>query len=242
MKKLLIKTFSVTLLKTRIDIHWSFFLSLLYIALDGHPVHQLVNSKGFLYGLVFALLIHASVLVHEFGHLYTAKAFKIKTHNILMTFLGGAANIEVTRRTKNKTELIIAAAGPMVSVGLGIFFWGLVQLIYTLCGFESNSCTIHKLQTYGVEFLKDLCVINFALAVFNMIPAFPFDGGRILRALLGMKYGRTKATDICIMFSIGFGSLFVIAGLFITAPGMFIIGVVLIGIGWAHKKNLLGEM
>jgi Zn-dependent protease len=133
--------------------------------------------------LVFS--VFGCVLLHELGHAIMARRFGIKTHDITLYPIGGVARLERMPRAPG-AELLIALAGPAVNFVLAA---ALLPLVF-LAGGEFASMSIS-----GV-FLEMLLSINLMLGLFNLIPAFPMDGGRVLRALLSGWLGRLKATVI----------------------------------------------
>jgi Zn-dependent protease len=133
---------------------------------------------GGVIGVFLVLLAFASVLLHELGHALVARRLGVRVSGIELSFFGGAAKMVELPRTASH-EIAIAAAGPAVSVGLAVL------------GFALGKVT-------GVHLITLLGWINVVIAVFNLIPALPMDGGRILRALLTRKYDYVRATDIAV--------------------------------------------
>ena len=134
-----------------------------------------VLSRGnILSGLSFAALLSASIVLHELGHSKTAEAFGYGTRDITLSVLGGCASLDAIPE-KPSEELTVAAAGPAVS-----FMLSLVGAVIW--------------QTTGNSTAADLLVMNLMLGCFNLLPGFPMDGGRVLRAALSSFMPRTKAT------------------------------------------------
>ncbi len=133
-----------------------------------------------LLGLAFLVAVFASVVAHEFGHALTARAYGHPTRQILLLPIGGVAQIDGSYMT-NRQELLVALAGPLVSFLLaGAFFtFGAVT------GDVSPS-----------SFLGAVAWANLGIAAFNLVPAFPMDGGRVFRALLADRLGNLRATEI----------------------------------------------
>jgi len=157
-------------------VHASFVLVLLWAVLssyDGGPA-------AIAYGLAFLLAVFASVVAHEFGHALTARSFGIATRQILLLPIGGVAQIEGAHMPPRE-ELLVAVAGPVVSLLLSGAFFGLAAL--------TGDLTPH-------HFLGALAWANLGLGVFNLLPAFPMDGGRVFRALLSTRMGPLRATEI----------------------------------------------
>ena len=149
--------------------------------------HQLeIGALPFLLGLVAASGLFVCVVLHELGHSITARAFGVKVRSITLWFLGGVAQLEEIPR-KAGAEAIVGIAGPIVSILLAAICWGL--LVTVPAG-------------PGVTFiLAYLAIMNVTLAVFNLIPALPLDGGRILRSLLALFLSYAAATRVASIVS-----------------------------------------
>jgi Zn-dependent protease len=173
-----------TIRGTEVRIHVTF---LLLLALYGAGSPSLVAALwivGFICSLFFC------VLLHEFGHVTAARAFGIRTPNITLYPIGGAAYME--RLPKNPWhEVVIALAGPLVNVVIAGVLWGLIGL---------GVLPVVPMEEFGApsvgSYVLMLALGNSVLAVFNMIPAFPMDGGRVLRALLAIRFSYERATQI----------------------------------------------
>jgi Zn-dependent protease len=150
---------------------------------------------------VFAVLIaFTSVLLHELGHALTARRLGVPVAGIELHFFGGAAKMVGQPKTAND-EVLIAAAGPAVSFGLGIA--GLVV-----------SAIARSLGVYlAADLLALIGWINLIIGLFNLVPALPMDGGRILRALLTRKYPFERATEISVRLARGFALALGVTGL-----------------------------
>jgi Zn-dependent protease len=149
---------------------------------------------GGAFGLVVTLIAFASIVLHELGHAVVARELGVRVATIELGFFGGAAQMEAMPR-QPRHELAIAAAGPAVSLILGGIGVGLGALT-------------------GLGALALVGWINLVLAGFNLIPALPMDGGRILRALLASRLGHVRATDIAVVVAQGTAIVFGIVGLF----------------------------
>lgn len=135
-------------------------------------------------GLIFNIMLFGTVLLHEFGHALAARHYGIGTADITLLPIGGVARL-LNSPNSPKEELVIALAGPAVNVALaGLIFAGL-QLAPGLAGFGVAGALV-------VRWLH----INVALLLFNLIPAFPMDGGRVLRAMLATRMGFSGGTRI----------------------------------------------
>lgn len=167
-------------------------------------------------GILGAFGLFFSIIFHEFSHSLVARKYDIPISGITLFIFGGVAEMEKEPKTP-RAEFLMAIAGPIASLFLGIVFWITGTLL------EGVGVSI---PVYGV--LKYLGLINVILAVFNMIPAFPLDGGRVFRSILWHRSGDLqKATEKASRYGSGFGTAFMIAGAF-----FFITGNIIGGIWW----------
>ncbi|MCA9170707.1 MAG: site-2 protease family protein, partial [Planctomycetales bacterium] len=165
-----------------ISIHWTFLLLVGWVLFAG-------MSRGIasaLLEVVLLLSLFACVLLHELGHAAAARYFGVPTHGITLMPIGGVANLDRIPRNPRQ-ELVIALAGPAVNVFLVGLMLPLVALLSDLGHFVSP-------LALGSSLLSRLMWMNVALAVFNLTPAFPMDGGRVLRALLAKRLDYRVAT------------------------------------------------
>ncbi len=167
-----------------IRIHFTFFLLLLFVALSSGE-----DGIGGLWGIVLVCWVFICVILHELGHSLVARRFDIKVDSITLLPIGGVASMR-TMPTTPASELAISAAGPAVSIALAGIFAFLANQIY------GKEVWLKLEYGFDIPILAQLSVINFVLAIFNLIPAFPMDGGRILRAILWYKMGFLRATSI----------------------------------------------
>ncbi len=164
-----------------------------------------------------AALFFASVLAHELSHALVARRFGITVSDITLFIFGGAASLEGDTRTPRE-EALVAAAGPLMSIALGGVLLGIGTLID---------------QPQATALLGWLGYINLTLGVFNLIPGFPMDGGRILRALLWKVRGdQFAATRMAAAVGRGFGYLLIGLGAFVAFQGGVFNGIWLALIGW----------
>jgi len=188
---------------TAIRIHVTFLLFLAWIFgveyIAGGP--QAAWSS-----LLFIVLLFLCVLLHEFGHIFTARAFGVRTPDVILLPIGGVSRLERIPE-KPSEEFLIAIAGPAVNV--------VIAAVLVLVGGANLSADhLAALASADVSMIDRLAVVNLFLAVFNLIPAFPMDGGRVLRALLAARLGYVRATEIAAMigqwvaFALGFLGLF----------------------------------
>lgn len=156
------------------------------------------------------------VMLHELAHALVGRRFGARTKEILLLPIGGIASMD-KMPTRPSQELIVAAAGPTLNVGLAL----VLAVILAAAGADFWPGPTPDLQTFAARLLW----INLALAVFNLIPAFPMDGGRMLRALLAMPLGFARATQIAAKVGFAIALVFVLLGL-IYNPILAVIGFV----------------
>src|SRR4028118_228664 len=184
-----------------VKVHWTFFLLLAFFAYVGYT-----GSESVAVALVTAVVIVAlflCVLLHEFGHSLVAQRLGIEVPDITLLPIGGLARLK-TLPEKPADEVKIAIAGPLVNVALAPVFFAVAWLLGANLLALPN--LLGGLSSVGQVFAY-LGYINVALAVFNLLPAFPMDGGRVLRGLLATRLGPVRATDI----SSSVGQLFAVA-------------------------------
>lgn len=196
-------------------IHWTFSFLILWFV--GSGVAKGMNAIQISWTIAFILSVFACVTLHEFGHALAARRFGIKTRHISLLLIGGVAQLE-SMPENPKQELIVALAGPIVNVFIVLL---LIPFVY-----KGNFDAEGLYSITSGNFLINLLTVNIVLAVFNMIPAFPMDGGRVLRALLSFIFSRAKATNIAArlgqLLAIGFAILGLYFNPFLVLIGIFI--------------------
>jgi Zn-dependent protease/CBS domain-containing protein len=171
-----------------------------------------------LWTILFVLSIFGTVFLHELGHALAAKRYNIKTKDITILPIGGVARLEKMPE-KPTEELVVALAGPAVNITLALITSLFIQIP------EKEALT--KLMLSGVNsetFFLYFFIVNIWLAIFNLIPAFPMDGGRVLRALLSFKLKRHIATEIAARIGQLLAIVFVVVG-FSYSPVLIFIGI-----------------
>jgi Zn-dependent protease/predicted transcriptional regulator len=190
-----------------VKIHWTFFLLLAFFAFLGYQgAGELIGALG---TTALIAMLFLSVLLHEYGHSLVAQRLGIEIRDITLLPIGGVSNMR-TLPEKPSEEIKITLAGPLVNVVLAPIFYGIgvalgadpLDITSPLGGFASAG-----------QFFIYLGVINVALAIFNLIPAFPMDGGRVLRGLLATRLGRLRATNIASIVGQVFAAVFFFIGL-----------------------------
>lgn len=187
------------LLGSELRVHVTFFLLLAWVGFAAFSAGGLPAATE---NLLFVLALFACVVAHEFGHALMARRYGIKTPDITLLPIGGLARLE-RMPEKPMQEVLVALAGPAVNIAI---FVGLAVL-----GAGMPLETLAQLESPNVRIVDKLAYINLLLAIFNLIPAFPMDGGRVFRALLCLRMNRVKATRIAAVggqvVAIGFGFL-----------------------------------
>ena len=168
-----------------VKIHITFLLVLAYF---GAVYWQQGGVRGAVEGVGFTLLLFLCVLLHEFGHAFAARAYGIRTPDITLLPIGGVARLE-RMPDKPVQELVVAVAGPAVNVVIA-----LVLVAFMAAKLRMSDLT--DIDRGGGGLLENLLAVNVMLVAFNAIPAFPMDGGRVLRAMLAMMMDYTLATTI----------------------------------------------
>lgn len=193
----------------KILVHWTFLFLIAWIVYLEIKQGGTMNSS--LMNIAFVLVLFVCVVLHELGHALMAKRFNISTQKITLLPIGGVASLEKMPE-KPQEELLVAIAGPLVNVAIALLLALVVPVGYYL-NLDTEG-TEELLGTISAQnFLFYLLVANVMLVLFNLIPAFPMDGGRMLRAILAMRMNRQKATGIAASLGQFLAFVFLIMGL-----------------------------
>jgi len=199
--------------------HATFLILIGFVVLSHWSAGQ--NLAKTLEGVGFVLALFTCVVLHEFGHALMAARFGIKTRDITLLPIGGVARLE-RMPEKPIEELWVALAGPAVNVAIAtaLFMW---------IRFADVFVPLEQLSVTSGSFLERLLIVNVILVIFNMLPAFPMDGGRVLRALLATKLEYARATQIAASIGQAMALLFAFVGFFSNPFLIFIALFVWIG-------------
>jgi Zn-dependent protease len=197
-----------------IYVHWTFLILIGWLAIAG-ALENRDPAQGLSEGL-FVLALFGCVVLHELGHALMARRFGVKTSDITLLPIGGVASLE-RMPEKPSQELLVALAGPAVNVAIVALLMAIgVQFPAEV---EDSQRLVHS------GFWPKLLTVNVFLAAFNLLPAFPMDGGRVVRALLAMKLPYARATRLAAnigqAMAIGFGLI----GLSGQAPILLFIAI-----------------
>jgi Zn-dependent protease len=169
---------------TAIKVHVTFLILVAFWALQGY---QQGGSAGALHAAAMLLALFACVLLHEFGHIFMARRFGVRTPDVILLPIGGVARLERIP-SEPRQELLIAIAGPLVTLAI-------IVVLYLVLSATGSPPPLGELDT-SVGLLAFLFRVNVLLLLFNLIPAFPMDGGRVLRALLASRLGLVRGTRV----------------------------------------------
>ncbi len=202
------------LLGSELRVHATFFLLLLWIGaaawLEGGAPAAAEN-------LVFILVLFACVVAHEYGHALMARRYGIATPDITLLPIGGLARLERMPERPGQ-EIAVALAGPAVNVAI----WAVLVLGL---GVGSDLGRLAAIEDAGAGFWARVAAVNLFLVLFNMLPAFPMDGGRVFRALLAMRLGRVRATRIAALAGQAMAFVFGFLGLTGGSPVLVLIAI-----------------
>ena len=217
-----------------IGIDWSWFIALfLIISFRSDDYSQAVpDANSFVLAVISALLLFLSILLHELGHAVVAMRNKIPILGIELMIFGGVARLG--RDTDSPgVEFRVAIAGPAVTLVIALVAFALGAAVEGGTGAMMDSLFLSETQSATTAVLGDLAIVNVALLVFNLIPAFPLDGGRIARAIAWKLSGdRNKATRFAAWLGRAGGWLMIAGGVLLFMSGAQFDGIWLAVIGW----------
>lgn len=214
-----------TIAGTTVRVHFTFLLLLVWIWLTHYRIG---GTPAAWEGVAFIIAVFACVVLHEFGHIAAARYFGISTPDITLFPIGGVARLERMPDEPGQ-EFVIAVAGPLVNVAIA-------ALIFALLGGSAGVEQMAGIEDPRMNFLARLAGVNVFLVLFNMIPAFPMDGGRILRAALAARLSWSRATQIAATIGQGLAFVFGFLGLFYN-PLLIFIGIFVYLAAAAEAQN-----
>jgi Zn-dependent protease/CBS domain-containing protein len=200
---------------TVIHVHVTFFVLLAWIGVAGGLEKGSVAAAA--EAVAFTTTLFACVVLHEFGHAFMARRFGIRTRDITLFPIGGVGRLERIPEVPSQ-EFLIALAGPAVSVGIA-------GALFVALRLQGPGPRFEEFALEDLPFAERLMFINAGLAVFNLLPAFPMDGGRVLRALLAMRVDYVRATEVAARTGQGIALLFAIVGVLMPNPILVIIAL-----------------
>jgi Zn-dependent protease/predicted transcriptional regulator len=187
---------------TVIYVHVTFFVLLAWIGVINGLEKGSLTAAAEAVGFITTLF--ACVVLHEFGHAVMARRFGIRTKEIVLYPIGGVGRLERMPDVPSQ-ELLIALTGPAVSVGIAAALFAALRLL-------GSAPQLEEFARGDVPFAERLMFINAGLAAFNLLPAFPMDGGRVLRALLAMRLDYVQATEVAARVGQAIAVVFAIVG------------------------------
>jgi Zn-dependent protease len=207
-------------------IHATFVLLLGWVAFS-----HVAGGVGAIWrGLALVIAIFAIVVMHELGHALVARRFGIGTRDITLLPIGGVSHLERIPE-KPIEELLVSAAGPAVNVVLALVLWA----VLAITGVSSSPT---GLGVVGGALLTKLLWVNVSLALFNLLPAFPMDGGRVVRAALALGMDYVRATEIAARLGQGMALLFGVIGLLFNPMLLFI--AIFVWMGAQQESTMVG--
>jgi len=196
-------------------VHATFLLLLVWLALSAYRTGGTLAAVG--QAVAFILALFASVVLHELGHSRAARRFGVPTKDITLLPIGGVAKLEYIP-DKPKQELVIALAGPAVTLSIIVVLYVAIRLLGLPVALGEEVFRAGN----GGSFLARLLWVNVSLLLFNLLPAFPMDGGRVLRSVLALRMPYLRATEVASRVARAFAVLFGVVG-FLYNPFLMII-------------------
>jgi Zn-dependent protease/CBS domain-containing protein len=225
-----------TLAGVTVNVHATFLLLLGWVALSHWLTERTADAVA--NGLLFILAVFACVVLHELGHALAARRYGIPTKDITLLPIGGVARL--ARMPEDpRQELVVALAGPAVNVAIA-------ALLFVLLAATATFQTVEELGMTRGSLVQRLMLVNVSLVAFNLLPAFPMDGGRVLRAILATRTTHASATRIAAAIGQGTALVLGFVGLFTNPFLVFVALFVWIGAaqeaGFAQARSSLAGL
>jgi Zn-dependent protease/predicted transcriptional regulator len=208
-------------------IHITFFLLLFFIFTSVLNEHGLANA---VLATLFICAVFVCVLIHEVGHSLIGRHFGKEATSITLLPIGGVATM-VEIPEKPAQEIVMSLVGPFINVVIA-------GILYLFVGHWTGIAAPNLYPGSVREFFAELIGVNIMLAIFNLIPAFPMDGGRVLRGILAMKMDYVRATSAAVLIGQGLATIFIFFGLFFNW-WLALIGVFLYMGAGSEKQHVL---
>ena len=214
-----------------LHVHATFLILLAWIAIGSYRSSG--SATAAINGVVFILAVFATVVLHELGHALAARRYGIKTRDITLLPIGGVARLERMPRDPRQ-ELVVALAGPAVNVVIAAVLYSVLRVTGGVpASIDSTSLNAGILEP---AFLAQLLAVNVWLVLFNLIPAFPMDGGRVLRAVLAMRNrDYAIATERAARVGKFFALVFAIVGFFVVQNPFLVFIALFVWLGAAGE-------
>jgi len=196
---------------TEVKLHITFILFLAWIFGANWAAGGMQQAW---YSLAFLILLFGCVVAHEFGHVFAARYYGIATPDVTLLPIGGLARLERISE-EPREEFVIAIAGPLVNVAIA-------GVLVIFLGARLDIGMLTSIESAKIPMIDRLAIVNLFLVLFNLIPAFPMDGGRVLRALLATRMGYVRATEVAAVIGQGFAFALGFIGLFSNFMLLFI--------------------
>jgi len=207
--------------------HATFLLLIGWVALSNLMAGRSLGAA--LGGIAFILALFVCVVLHEYGHALTARKYGIRTRDITLLPIGGVARLERMPEDPRQ-ELWVALAGPAVNVVVA-------AVLLAWLSVTNSWQPLSQLSVTGGSFVERLMVVNVSLAVFNLIPAFPMDGGRVVRALLALRMDYVRATQIAA--TLGQGAAFVLGFVGLFTNPLLVFTALFVWMGASQEAGLV---
>ena len=205
-------------------VHWTFFLLFAWVV-GSRVFFAPAGQNGWADAgrdVIFVSAVFVCVVLHELGHALAAKRYGIGTKDITLLPIGGIARLE-RMPDRPWEEFVVAIAGPAVNVAIVLVLGGVLLAVSPLGGLIPEGAAGAYWESQSL--LARIALANVALVVFNLLPAFPMDGGRVLRAVLAAVSDRATATRIAAAVGQGMALLFAMAGIFMNQPLLILVGI-----------------
>lgn len=223
-----------------VKVHWSFSLILIYVIWITQRLNlNKVESFGV---LAFFLVLFLCVLAHEFGHALVAKRYGVSTRDIILLPIGGLARLSRSP-LKAMHEFAIALAGPMVNILIAILL-AIYLIVFSDKGLFNPVESTNVFFSSFHDFLRLIFITNLVLFAFNLLPAYPMDGGRMLRSLISLKLSRVSSTKIASLIGQILAIVFIFIGIYFSQIFILLIGffVLLTALFEFRMASFFGKM